>query len=205
VGRRRGDRGMSTMLAIITRAIRMTRARALGDDPSGEEADAALEDAQAMFLTTPTRRLVDVLITEDYEAGENERISYTSGAWTVTYPTTIEDDDGTTRLPQNGAIVEVSAAAGSTRKIYISELKTWMTLTGLTLASEQPFGPTHDLDVAAMIAARIAGSVVQRSPPDEVLALANQGRGNIRNAFRQTYTPTFDRALLRPEDLNVDA
>ena len=196
---------MTTMRAILTRAIRMTRARPLGDDPAAEETDAALEDAQAMFLTTPTRRLTDVLIEDDYEAGENERITYTSGSPAVTYPTTVEDDDGVTRTPQNGAIVEVSGAAGSTRKIYIAELKTWMTLTGLTLDSEQPFGPTHDLDVAAMIAARIAGPVLQRAPPDDVLMLANQGRGNVRNAFRQIYYPTFDRALLRPADLNMDA
>jgi hypothetical protein len=195
---------MTTMRAILTRAIRMTRARALGDDPAPEEAAAALEDAQAMFLTVPTRQLTDVLITDDYEAGENERISFTSGSPTVTYPTTVEDADSNDRTPQNGALVEVSAAAGSTRKIYIAELKTWMTLTGLTLDSEQPFGPTHDLDVAAMIAARIAGPVFQRAAPDDVLALANQGRGNIRNAFRQIYTPTHDRALLRPVDLNME-
>jgi hypothetical protein len=195
---------MTAMRTILTRAIRMTRARPLGDDPAAEEIDAALEDAQAMYLTTPTRRLTDVLITADYEAKENERITYTSGSWTVTYPTTISED-GTSRTPQNGAIVEVSGTSGSTRKIYIAELKTWMTLTGLTLDSEQPFGPTHDLDVAAMIAARISGPVLQRAPPDDVLALAGRGNGNIRNAFRHIYTPNFDRALLRPEDLTLEA
>jgi hypothetical protein len=194
---------MTTMRASLTRAIRMTRARQLGDDPAAEEIDAALDDAQAMFLTTPTRRLTDVLITADYEAEENERISFTSGAWTVTYPTTVEDADGTTRTPQNGAIVEVSAAAGSTRKIYIAELKTWMTLTGLAVDSEQPFGPTHDADVAAMICARVCGPVFQTTTPEDVLALANRGRTNIRNAFRQIYTPTFDRALVRTDDLSL--
>lgn len=195
---------MTTMREILTRAMRMTRARALGDDPSAEEMDAMLEDAQSMFLTFPIRKLTPVLIDENYEAGENERITWTSGSPTVTYPTTVEDDDGNDRAPQNGAIVETTAAAGSTRKIYVAELKTWMTLTSLALTSEQPFGPTHDLDVAAMIAARVAGPVFQRAAPDDVLALANQARGNIRNAFRQIQSPNFDRALLRPQDLSQD-
>lgn len=193
---------MTTLSTILQRAIRMTRARGLGDSASPEELAAALEDAQGFFLTNPIRKLVDVLISANYEAGENERISFTSGSPTVTYPTTI-DDDGTDRTPQNGAIVEVTAAAGSTRKIYIAELKTWMTLTGLTANSEQPFGPTHDLDVAAILAARICGPVLQREIPNDLIALNSVGRTNLRNAFRQTYSPTFERALLRPQDLRV--
>jgi hypothetical protein len=194
---------MTTLRTILTRAMRMTRARPVGDDPDGPEMTAALEEAQSMFLVFPIRRLTDVLITTDYTAEENERITWTSGSPTVTFPTTITED-GTDRTPYNGAIVETSGTSGSTRKIYITELKTWMTLTSLTLDTEQPFGPTHDGDVAAMIAARIAGTVLQTEAPQDVLALANAARTNIRNAFWQKYTPTFDRALLRPEDLNME-
>lgn len=193
---------MSTMREVLSRAIRMTRAIALGDTPEAEAITAALEDAQSMFLTFPLRRLADVLISDDYEAGENERITSTSGSPTITYPTTI-DVCGTVRTPQNGALVEVAGASGSTRKIYVAELKTWMTLTGLTLDSEQPFGPTHDLDVAAMLAARIAGPVMQAPTPDDVLTLAGQARGNLRRAFRQAGVTRFDRALLRPQDVNL--
>lgn len=188
---------MTTMRAILTRAIRLTRARALGDVPGSEEITAALEDAQGMFLAFPIRKLTDVLITANYTAGENERISFTAGAPVVTYPVTVQDKDGT-RTPQNGAIVEVANASAPARKIYIAELKTWMSLAGLTVNSDQPFGPTHDHDVAAMIAARIAGPVLQRACPDDVLVLANQARTSIRNAFRQTYAPNFDRALVGP-------
>lgn len=191
-----------TMRTTLTNAIRMTRARGLGDDPGAEEMAGALEVAQAMYLTFPIRKLTDVLISDDYEAGENERITDSSGSAVVTYPTTI-DDGGVERSPQNGALVEVAAAAGSTRKIYISELKTWLPLTALTLESEQPFGPTHDLDAAAMIAARISGPVLQRDAPADVERLASQGRGNIRRAFRQIYEPTFSRALLTPTDLST--
>lgn len=193
---------MTTMRVILGRSARMARAMQLGETPSSEELTAMLEDAQGFFLTHPIRKLTDVLITADYDAEENERITWTSGSPTVTYPTTI-DDNGTDRTPQNGAIVETSGTSGSTRKIYIAELKTWMTLTGLTADSEQPFGPSHDADVAAMLAARFCGPVFQTQTPEDVIALANRGRTNIRNAFRQVYTPNFDRALLRPEDLNV--
>lgn len=195
---------MTTLRVILNRAARMTRAIQLGEPPSAEEFSAMLEDTHGFFLTNPIRTLEDVYITDDYEAGENERIAFTSGSPTVTYPTTI-DDGGTTRTPQNGAIIEVVAAAGSTRKIYIAELKTWMPLTSLTASSEQPFGPTHDVDVAAMLAVRFCGPVFQKATPDDVGALAIRGRSNIRNAFRQVYTPTFDRALLRPADLRQEA
>lgn len=194
---------MTTLRVIFGRAARMARAIQLGETASAEEMAAMLEDAQGFFLNYPIRKLTDVLIDDDYEAGENERISWTSGSPTVTYPTSITTD-GPARTPYNGAIVETSATTGSTRKIYIAELKTWMTLTSLTADSEQPFGPTHDADVAAMLAARFCGPVFQTATPDDVIALANQGRTHIRNAFRQIYTPTFDRALLRPVDLSMD-
>lgn len=194
---------MSTMRTVLTRAIRMTRTQGLGETPPSEVMTPTLEDAQSFFLTFPIRVLTDVQITDDYEAGENERITFLSGSPTVTYPTTVTSYYGETRLPQNGAIVEVSAAAGSTRKIYIAELKTWMTLTGLDLDDEQPFGPTHDADVAAMVAARICGPVLQHELPADVAALANQARGNIRRAFRQIVNPNFSRALLGPNELDT--
>lgn len=191
---------MTTLRTILTRAMRMTRARPVGDDPDGAEMTAALEEAQSMFLVFPIRRLTSVLVEANYTAKENERVLNTSGgAITVTLPETITTD-GSERAAQNGAMVEVSGTTVE-RYIYIAELGAWKDLTGLTLDSENPFGPTHDGDVAAMIAARIAGPVFQTEAPQDVLALANAGRTNIRNAFWQKYTPTFDRALLRMEDL----
>lgn len=191
---------MTTLRTILTRAMRMTRARPVGDDPDGAEMTAALEEAQSMFLVFPIRRLTSVLVEANYTAKENERVLNTSGgAVTVSLPETITTD-GSERAVYNGAIVEVSGTTVE-RYIYIAELGAWKDLTGLTLDSENPFGPTHDGDVAAMIAARIAGPVFQTETPQDVLALANAGRTNIRNAFWQKYTPTFDRALLRMEDL----
>lgn len=192
---------MSTIREVLTQAIRYTRAYALGDTPAANEMDAALEDAQSYFLTFPIRKLKPVLVSADYTAKENERIANSSGSpITVTLPETITEN-GTERSPYNGALVEV---AGGARSIYIAELGEWMTLTSLTLASENPFGPTHDMNVAAMIAARIAGTVFQREAPADVMALANQARTSIRNDFLQVYTPNFDRALIGSANLRLE-
>ena len=192
---------MSTIREVLTQAIRYTRAYALGDTPAANEMDAALEDAQSYFLTFPIRKLKPVLVSADYTAKENERIANSSGSpITVTLPETITEN-GTERSPYNGALVEV---AGGARSIYIAELGEWMTLTGLTLTSENPFGPTHDMNVAAMIAARIAGTVFQREAPADVMALANQARTSIRNDFLQVYTPNFDRALIGSANLRLE-
>ena len=192
---------MSTIREVLTQAIRYTRAYALGDTPAANEMDAALEDAQSYFLTFPIRKLKPVLVSANYTAKENERIANSSGSpITVTLPETITEN-GTERSPYNGALVEV---AGGARSIYIAELGEWMTLTSLTLASENPFGPTHDMNVAAMIAARIAGTVFQREAPADVMALANQARTSIRNDFLQVYTPNFDRALIGSANLRLE-
>ena len=192
---------MSTIREVLTQAIRYTRAYALGDTPAANEMDAALEDAQSFFLTFPIRKLKPVLVSADYTAKENERIANSSGSpITVTLPETITEN-GTERSPYNGALVEV---AGGARSIYIAELGEWMTLTSLTLASENPFGPTHDMNVAAMIAARIAGTVFQREAPADVMALANQARTSIRNDFLQVYPPNFDRALIGSANLRLE-
>lgn len=171
----------------------MTRARPLGDTPAAEEIDAALEDAQALFLTLTARALTDVLISADYTAGEDERITDTSGSAVVTKPTTITTDCEP-RPPRNGAIIEVTGFFPQ-RYIYISELKAWVQLDGLTLNSDQPFGPTLEEAVAAMIAARISGSVLQRDPPDEVIQLATQGRSAFDARFFQPIAAAVDPAL----------
>lgn len=181
----------------ITRAIRMTNARALGDPPSSEEFDAALDEFQQMLLSLPRVALTEVLISANYTAGENERITDTSGSATVTRPTTIVDSKtGLTRPPRNGCVVEVASATAPTRHIYIAELKSWMQVNGLTLASEQPFGPEHEQGLSAMLAARLATPVFQKAPSQTVMDLAVEGRRSIRQRFRQPVTVTTDPLLL---------
>lgn len=185
-----------TIRDTLTRAIRMTGARPLGDTPSSEEMDVALVAFQNMALSLlPATHMTDVLITANYTAGENERITPDGGTFTVTRPDTVTDTlTGDERAPRNGALIEV---CGTPMKyIYVSELATWKALTGLTLDSDQPFGPSHDEGVAAMTAVRIAPDLQVPNVPQWVVAMAEQGRRLIRQKFRQTFIPTTDPLLL---------
>lgn len=186
-----------TVRDTITRAIGMTGARPLGDTPDAAETAAALTAFQSMLLALPRPALTEVLISANYTAGENERITDTSGAATVTRPSTVTDaTTGLVRPPMDGAIVEVASATTPTRHIFSAELKTWMSFGALALDDAQPFGPTMDEGLAAMLAVRLAGPVFQRQPDAAVVQLASEGRRRIRQRFRQPFTATTDPLLL---------
>jgi hypothetical protein len=186
-----------TVRDTLTRAIRFTGARALGDTPDAAEMTAALDDFQNMLMSLPRTALTDVLISANYTAGENERITDSSGTATITRPTTITDSvTGVVRPPRNGAVIEVASATSPTRHIYIAELKSWMQVNGLALTSTQPFGPEHEAGLSAMLAARIAWPVFRRQLSPDILNLAEQGRRTVRQRFRQTVHVTTDPLLL---------
>lgn len=192
-----------TVRDTITRAIRMTGARALGDTPAAEEIEAALDDFQNMLMSLPRTVLTDVLISANYTAGENERITDSSGTAVITRPSTVTDRvSGETRAPRNGAVIEVASATAPTRHIYITERKAWIQINGLALTSEQPFGSEHEEGISAMLAARIAYPVFRRETPAVVQALAEQGRRAIRQRFRQTAFVTTDPLLLSVSQRN---
>ena len=192
---------MTTMRSLLTRAIRKTRARQLGETPDAAEMTAALEDAEALFRTLTNRQLTDVLITADYTAGEDERITYTSGSYTVTRPTEI---DGEERPPRNGAVVEV-AGATPTRHVYVSELKSWQAVSGLTLDSQFPFGPSLEDAAADMLAARFCDSIFQIDPSAILVQLAAQGRDTFAARFAQPIAAQVDPAIRYTSDwLEID-
>lgn len=181
----------------LNRAIRMTGARPLGDTPSAEEMEVALDAFQNMALTLlPATQITDVLISADYTAGENERITADDETVTVTIPDTITDTrTNTERAPRNGALVEICGTSPA-KYIYVAELASWKALTGLTLVGDQPFGPSQEEAVAAMVAVRIAPDLQVAGVPEWVVALAEKGARNIRQRFRQTYVATTDPLLL---------
>jgi hypothetical protein len=179
------------MRVLLTRAIRKTRARGLNDAPSANEMDAALEDAQAFFMTLTNRELTDVLITANYTAGEDERITDLAGSYTVTRPTEITADD---RPPRNGAIIEVTGTS-PTRHVYVSELKAWSQVNGLALTSEQPFGPSLDEAVTDMVALRICDTVFQREPSQMLVQLATMGRAMFDARFHLPIKAQVDPGL----------
>jgi hypothetical protein len=185
-----------TMRDTLTAAIRMIGVRALYDTPDEVEMDLALQSFQTMIGTLPKVRLTDVLVDAAYTAKEDERIFNTTGSPVlITLPDTITDPiTGVERPPRNGAMVVV--AVTGTRHIYISELGAWQTSTGLTLESEQPFGPEHEQGLRAMLAVRIAPELQRPNVPDWVVSMAEAGRRTIRQRFLQTYKITTDPLLL---------
>jgi hypothetical protein len=181
----------------LTRAIRMTGGRALNDTPSAAEMAEALAEFQNMVLSLPRVVLTEVVVSANYTANENERITDTSGTAVITKPTVIVDSrSGLNRPPHNGSVVEIANAATPLRFIYITELGSWMQTSQLALSGAQPFGPEHEQGLAAMIAARIAGPIFQREPPQMVILLAQEGRRTIRQRFRQPFVATTDPLLL---------
>jgi hypothetical protein len=185
-----------TVRDTLSGAVSMTGARTLGSPASDLELATALVAFQNMLLSLPRTTLVDVLISANYTAGENERITDSSGTAVITRPTTLVDPiTGETRTPLNGAVVEVTNTTTPTRHIYISELKGWQQVNGLALEGTQPFGPEHEEGLRAMTAIRIA-PLLQKEVPQWVAAMATQGRQMIRQRFRQPYTATTDPALL---------
>lgn len=189
-----------TVSDTITRAVQMTGVRGFGQVPSADEQNSALVVFQNMLMGLPRTVLSDVTITTNYTAGENERITDTSGTATITRPTTVTDiKTGLTRVPKNGAVIEVASATVPTRHIYIVEKQAWIQVNGLTLAADQPFGTEHEEGLAAMLAARLYPMLQQdqtRQPSAVVLQLASQGRQAIRQRFKQPYIATTDPLLL---------
>lgn len=185
-----------TIRDTLTRAIRMTGARALGDDPEAEEINLALATVQNMLLALPRPNLTDVLISANYTANENERVTITSGTPVVTTPTTVVDSKtGQPRPPTDGAVVIVTGAAPK-YWFYSKPLATWTDLNALTLLSIQPLGPEMEEGLAAMVAVRAAPDLQQPQIPQWVVELATQGRKAILQRFRQPFTATTDPLLL---------
>ena len=145
-------------------------------------------------MTTP---LADVLIAADYTAIENVRVTMSGGAYTVTKPATVVDPiEGTTRPPLNGAVIEIADDTDPQRWIYVSELAGWQKMHDLGLTDVQPFGPTHEQGIAAMLAARMCEPVFQRQPSQTLVTLAQDGRRNLRQRFQQTVFVQTDPLLL---------
>ena len=127
---------MATCQSIITSALRRLRIIDETEAPTAEHGVTGLEALQGLFdRYVNAARLEDYVATANYEAEENQRIRLDGGAWTITYPETIDDEDG--RDPYDLSVVVV-AGATPTHKIYDAQLGAWVTVSGLTLNDECP-------------------------------------------------------------------
>jgi hypothetical protein len=147
-----------TLEDIIKLALRRIGAMRAGASLTSQQSTDGLAVLQALLLDLPGPPFTDVDTDEDYTAEENERVRITSGTPTITRPTTVEDDgaENGERAPRNGSRIEVITAAGvRTCYRYSAAKGQWVTLTGLTTASENPLGE-HDNGLAAYLAAHLA-------------------------------------------------
>jgi hypothetical protein len=133
---------MSTVRSLVNRAHRYLKTYGSGETPTDDDADVALEEL-LLYLKQNVAKgvfgpLTEVVIEDDYEAGENERVVNTSGvAVTVTLPDTVTDAyTGDERAPYDRSVVVV---AGESTNLYDAEFGDWVTVETLTLNSDEPF------------------------------------------------------------------
>jgi hypothetical protein len=145
---------MTTILDVVTLALRQGRVIGVNASPTSSEAAAGLQAFQGMIdtmISTPTfGALVDVYEIYNYTAGEGERV-ISPTAITVTFPDTIDDESiGEDRPPYDLSIVETVLAGNRTVKLY--DRTGWVTLTDLTLASDAPLASRGLTGLAACVA-----------------------------------------------------
>jgi hypothetical protein len=176
---------------LITRALRSLRVLAAGEDPAAAESTDCMSVLQGFYVNLVT----SVLVAEDYEAGENELISY-DGATTVeiTLPTTVEDAiTGDDRAPKDRAVVVVAGDEGQTW-LYDRPYGAWVRLDALTLEGDAPLSSRYEQALIAMFAVQVAPEF--GAEPSAILVdTARRGRANIRR--RDPFTPNIDATFSR--------
>jgi hypothetical protein len=153
---------MATCRDIITRALRK-----IGEVSEGQPAANAYAATNALatlqawyedgFNGGMFGRFSEVIATEDYEAGEFERIRK-DAAITVTIPDAITDDEtGEERPPVDLCpIAVVEDGADPQYSLYDAIAGAWVRLDGLTLDSDAPLSTRGADGLACVLAALIA-------------------------------------------------
>lgn len=149
-----------TCQEIITEALEENGSRGIGDTPSAEESARALSRLQSMWNAAVEQgvfgRVEEYLATANYEAEEGQRV-YSAG-YTITLPTTIEDEDtGEDRRPRDFAMIQVvNAATDPQISLYDAHEAEWKRIDNLTLAGECPFGRRYRHGLVAALAQNLA-------------------------------------------------
>lgn len=152
---------MTTCREIVSASLRKCGVRAPGEEPEAAEADNGMEVLSSMYLGWVADGvfgpLADVIVTEAYEALENERVVADS-ALTVTLPTEYDDEcsDTGTRPPRDLAIVETVIEEARQVSVYDALSRAWVRLDNLTLASTAPFATRGADDLACALAMNYA-------------------------------------------------
>ena len=147
---------MTTCRDIITLALRQARIVGIGRTPRANEAEEGMAALQSlydsMFSHGPLGPFTEVYATEDYTAGEDERIIADNA--TITIPDTIDVYGETPRTPTDLAAVVV--ITDTTRLQYVFSLGRWEVCHGLTLDDTAPLAERDKTGFAALLAKEYA-------------------------------------------------
>jgi hypothetical protein len=151
----------TTCRDIVHLALRKIGVLRAGKNPTAGEAADVLASLQGFYNDYATTiGLTDVLVTEDYEAKEFERVFADAASnVTITIPETIEDaDTGDDRQPKDLAliVVAIGQAGQEVRYLYDGNAGAWVSLNGLTLASNAPLASRGSDGLACCLAELIA-------------------------------------------------
>lgn len=168
---------MATVRDIVTLALKQGRVLGLNATPTSTEASAGLTAFQLLLDSWVANgmfgRLTDVYKTADYTAEEGERVIAPT-AITVTFPTTVEGDEGD-RAPRDLAIIET--VLNGTRAVKVYDRTGWVSLLGLTLDSAAPFAGRGESGLAACVARHFCEMFGREIGPNTANLAANFERG----------------------------
>jgi hypothetical protein len=182
---------MTTCLDVITYALTMTRVVGSGQPIPADDEVNGLVAFQSFYDQHVNNglfgRLADVYKTANYTAAENERVISPS-AITVTFPTSVADcDNGGSRAPRDLSMIET--ILNGAREVKIYDRTGWVSLLGLTAASDAPLAARGAWALAAAFACSGAfgamfGSSAQIGPDIRFLA----GQFMLGLAYKQGTT-----------------
>lgn len=196
--------------ALIERALRVL----LGSTktPSANTKDRCLEALQSLITDMPGTlgaKWSDVVVSANYTAGEDERITIASGSPTITKPTLVYLADltgvptGTTysastmRPPRDGARLQIVTQATGVSELWFwrSDQAAWVRADGLVYADECPLPTEMDRFLPAMLAIELSAEYGE-APQPVTIALNEKGWNRLRARYGARKVVGVDRALL---------
>lgn len=144
--------------------MRKAGVRAAAESLSAEDGEVGMELLHEIYAEMVGKgffgRTTDVVVTDDYEAQEQDRILVTTGdAVSVTLAATVTDaDTGEVRPPKDYSLIIVADALSDGHQSYVYDALygTWAPLTGLTLDSYAPLSHKFPAGLRGMVAIKRA-------------------------------------------------
>lgn len=161
---------MTTILDVGALALRKLRGERRGWTPSAGDRLDIKDAAQAFYDELVASVRLTPVVAEASEAAD-EDTQVLKGAYTITFPTAIEDDDD--RAPYDLSIISVvTAGAEPDTRIYDARRGEWVSLVGLEVTTDAPLVARSLDGLACCFAKKLAeldGVVV---PPQTELGAA---------------------------------